>query len=90
MAEDIWVESSSKGMDSVVTVGDNDCLITVYAGAMGSVNWSNHPVYGKPCLEQMVTDKKLSLSDQIQSASTRVANARSTSDVKNKEPEPEL
>ena len=58
LAEEIWKESLAKGLNSVVTLGD-DCYITVYAGAICSVNWNGHPVLGKPCLENKVISPSL-------------------------------
>lgn len=58
LAEEIWDESLAKGLDSVVTLGD-DCYLTVYAGAICSVNWNGHPVLGKPCLENKVISPSL-------------------------------
>lgn len=75
MADKIWEESVAHGLNSVVTAGEDGALITVYAGAMGSVNWNNHPQYGKPCLEHVVEDlkhrPKKTLGDKIQDAQTR-------------------
>ncbi len=73
-ANRILDEAVENGLHNVVTPGE-DGLVTVYAGAMGSVNWAGHPDYGVPCLECVVVDKdagarKPPLSTQMIEAST--------------------
>lgn len=70
-ANKIWDESVDKGLDGVVRTGEDGCLITVYAGAMGSVNWANHSMYGKPCLENVFASEQQSLDKHIQEAKTK-------------------
>lgn len=67
MADQIWDESVSKGLASVVRTLEDDCFVTVYAGAMNSVNWAGHPEFGKPCLENILPECK-EISSQKNSA----------------------
>ena len=65
----LFEEINNLGIYGVVTVGEDDALVTVYAGAMCSINWSGHPLYGQPCLEFSFDEpQQASLEDKIQSA----------------------
>jgi hypothetical protein len=64
------------GLDGAVRAGEDSCYITVYAGAMGSVNWANHPKYGRPCLDHVLDEtkkenQKAVLNEQIRSAEVK-------------------
>lgn len=50
----LFAEICARGLLGVVTCGEDGALVTVYAGAMGSINWTGHPVYGKPCFEKII------------------------------------
>lgn len=76
-ADTLWEESVSKGLDSVVRTMEDQCFVTVYAGAIGSVNWLDHPEYSKPCLKEVLAapgiQKKTALSEQIQNAESKAS-----------------
>ncbi len=78
MSDALWDEICNLGASDAVTCGEDDCLVTVYAGAMGDINWNGHDVYGKPWLEKTV-DRKPSLDEKIHEAESR------TSDLKERE-----
>lgn len=65
MADAIWDESISHGLNSVVTAGEDGGLITVYAGAIGSVNWAGHPVLGSPCFERRPSPEHELLQERL-------------------------
>lgn len=69
MSDELWDEIVGLGGSNTVECGTNDCLVTVFAGAMGDINWAGHEHYGKPCFEHVV--EKHSLDEIIQSASSR-------------------
>lgn len=51
-AEQVWEEADEHSI--AVTCGEDGCYLTIYAGAMGDVNWSGHPEYGVPCLDEVI------------------------------------
>lgn len=60
----LFAEICVRGLLGAVTCGEDGALVTVYAGAMGSIDWTGHPVYGKPCFEKTIDGaKKLQLVD---------------------------
>lgn len=85
MSDELWNEICELGESDAVTCGENDCLVTVYAGAMGDINWAWHPQYGRPCLEHAV-ERKPSLDEKIRAAQARVSDANDHEN-KNKEHE---
>ena len=38
-----------------ITRGEDDCLLTVYAGTMGDINWHGHPEFGEPYLDETLS-----------------------------------
>ena len=50
----LFAEICVRGLLGAVTCGEDGALVTVYAGAMGSIDWTGHPVYGKPCFEKTI------------------------------------
>lgn len=76
LEETYWDEVCRLGIDDTVRCGEDDALVTVYAGAMGSIDWSGHELWGKPFFEHrfenntLVTGGKPSLNDQIKAAQT--------------------
>ena len=79
MSEVLWEEAQAMGVDAVVRCGEDDALVTVYAGAMHHVDWTGHKDYGRPCFEHvfpnnvLVSDKKPALVDLIQHAESTAA-----------------
>ncbi|MBQ8248103.1 MAG: hypothetical protein IJZ42_13325 [Lachnospiraceae bacterium] len=55
MSDALWDEICNLGASDTITCGEDGCLVTVYAGAMGDINWNGHSVYGKPCLENVIS-----------------------------------
>lgn len=49
-ADRIYEEAENLSFGSTIARGEDDCYLTVYAGAMGKVNWAGHPYIGEPCL----------------------------------------
>lgn len=63
----LFAEVCSRGLLGAVTCGEDGALVTVYAGAMGSVDWTGHPVYGIPCFEKTVVgNERLQLVDSYE------------------------
>ena len=50
VCDELFEVINNLGLYGVITVGEDDALVTFYAGAMGSINWSGHPIYCEPCL----------------------------------------
>lgn len=57
-ADGIWEEACRLGLEGIVTRGEDDCYMTVYAGTMGSINWNGHEEYGVPCFDIVVEEKE--------------------------------
>lgn len=51
-ADEIWEEADKHSL--CVTRGEDDDYLTFYAGVMNEINWSGHPYYGTPCLEDVI------------------------------------
>lgn len=86
MSDELWNEICELGASDAVTCGENDCLVTIYAGAMGDINWAGHPEYGRPWLEHAV-ERKPSLDEKIRAANSQVSDAN---DHENKNKEREI
>lgn len=50
-------EVSKLNLTEVIVCGEGEEMLTVYADAMGDVDWTGHPTYGKPYLEFEVEEK---------------------------------
>lgn len=82
MSDTLWDEIDRLGGSNTIECGGEDCLVTVYAGAMGDINWNGHEYYGKPCFEHVV-EKKTSLAEKIQSAAEKQESLKDVSDKQN-------
>lgn len=73
MEDVLWTEVKEKDIGGV-RCGEDGARVTVYAGAMGDIDWTGHPEYGNPCFaylwenNSLIPRIKLSLASQIQSA----------------------
>lgn len=79
ICDKLFEEINNLDLYGSVTVGEDDALVTVYAGAMGSIDWKGHPFYGKPCLEHILDvqfekafiENRDSLEGKIQTANAQ-------------------
>lgn len=55
-ADKLYAEAVKHSLDGVITRGEDDSYLTIYAGAMGQINWKGHYEYGMPCLENAIVD----------------------------------
>lgn len=55
-ADRIYAEAIKHSLEGVITRGEDDAYLTIYAGAMGCINWNGHYEYGMPCLEDAIVD----------------------------------
>lgn len=84
MEDILWDEVCKLGINGGITCGEDDALATVYPGAMGYIDWTNHPQYGKPCFEHkfennvFIDEVKPSLNHQIESAQNVVEQKANT------------
>lgn len=52
-ADEVWDEASKYELG--ITRGEDNCLLTIYAGTMCDIDWNGHPLYGEPCFDQTIT-----------------------------------
>lgn len=69
-------EVNKLGIYGAITCGEDDALLTVYAGAMGAINWKGHEGYGTPCFSVELGEKERSLLNQ-DSLDEKIYKARS-------------
>lgn len=84
IADAVYDDAKQHHLHDVVQRDVDDCYLTVYAGAMGEVNWNGHEEYGKPCLEHRSKSSiclnqenaKESLTDKIQTAAAKAVEIK--------------
>lgn len=70
IADEVFDEACK--YDLGITRGEDDCLLTVYAGVMGDIDWRGHPEFGVPYLEQVIS----ALDEMIMNAAEQNATER--------------